>query len=83
MIHKGDPLCPGGQVGGPAEDRECLGNQGQTCPADDTPLECLDDYVGGGSHYWTLFCWKCDTRYTYDTYRFQLEAWPWARGGEP
>ena len=48
-------------------------------------LECLEDYIGGGSHYWVLNCSKCRKLFIYDTYRFKLEEiqlseW---RGGGP
>jgi hypothetical protein len=39
-------------------------------------LDCLNDYIGGGSHYWTLQCPACLTVYYYDTYRFMLQRDP-------
>jgi hypothetical protein len=48
---------------------------GKECPDDQNPLRCLEDYYGGGSHYWTLRCDKCGKRYTFDTYGFELRHW--------
>ena len=36
-------------------------------------LTTIEDYIGGGSHYWVLQCDVCKQKYTYDTYRFELE----------
>lgn len=71
---------PAGSGGDPSQERACIGNKGQVCPADNTPLDCIDDYIGGGSHYWHLQCRVCSADYTYDTYRFALE--PWDRSNE-
>jgi len=40
-------------------------------------LETMEDYYGGGSHYWCHICPMCHERYTYDTYGFTLRRWPW------
>lgn len=58
------------------EERICIGSQDQICKLDSNLLYCVNDYIGGGSHYWHLWCGKCGTHYVYDTYRFQLEVWP-------
>ena len=49
------------------------------CPKCDVSLRVAEDHYGGGSHYWTLVCDRCDTRYIWDTYRFELEEWPWKK----
>lgn len=46
-------------------------NHGKSCC--NQQLTTIQDHYGGGSHYWILYCEKCETFYTYDTYRFQLE----------
>jgi transcription elongation factor Elf1 len=43
------------------------------CPVCGSSLKVVDDWVGGGSHYWALACLSCGDRYAYDTYRFKLE----------
>lgn len=35
-------------------------------------LRCTGDNVGGGSHYWSLLCEECHTRYSYSSYDFVL-----------
>ena len=62
-------------VGTPGElvERICSGNADQVCPYCSSPLRCIDDYVGGGSHYWWLTCGPCYRDFVYDTYRFVLE----------
>lgn len=42
------------------------------CPDDGTPLETVEDYVGGGSHYWVYRCPECRKQYYFDTYSFEL-----------
>ena len=58
-------------------ERECAGNEGLICPFEHryapVPLTCLNDYIGGGSHYWHLQCPSCGREYAFDTYRFALE----------
>lgn len=54
---------------------ECSGNREQVCLDCTIPLECRNDYSGGGSHYWELHCPRCKERYTYDTYGFELTRW--------
>lgn len=44
----------------------------QMCPHCKTKLETTEDWIGGGSHYWTLKCKSCTREYTYDTYLFKL-----------
>ena len=61
-------------------ERECVGNEGLTCPFHQrytTPpaLDCLNDYIGGGSHYWHLACPECKREFVFDTYRFTLEPY--------
>lgn len=55
-------------------DRACVPH-GQDCPRCRRPLDCLDDYIGGGSHYWHLDCPLCKLEFTYDTYRSELCIW--------
>lgn len=38
----------------------------------DRVLETVEDYVGGGSHYWVLKCEFCKKEYSFDTYSFKL-----------
>ena len=45
----------------------------QDCPKCKIKLITLQDYLGGGSHYWYLFCTECGQEFQYDTYRFELE----------
>ena len=45
-------------------------------------LLTLEDYIGGGSHYWVLFCTECKKRFTFDTHRFELEEWEVSNGPE-
>jgi hypothetical protein len=62
----------------------CLWNgHEQFCPyckntmfgkAEQIPLRTIEDWFGGGSHYWLLECVICDRTFAYDTYRFVLEA---------
>ena len=40
----------------------------------DVVLVCLNDYIGGGSHYWSLQCPECWQQYYYDTYSFRLSV---------
>lgn len=51
---------------------DCIGTRDQECWRCHVPLACEDDYIGGGSHYWSLRCPACDERYDYDTYGFRL-----------
>lgn len=46
----------------------------QVCPQCNKSLDVFTNYVGGGSHYWHLYCMDCQQEYQYDTYRFCLEA---------
>ena len=77
MIHPAEPRDrepdPFWDQGTPAMARECIGNRGQSCPHCVIPLTCLNDYIGGGSHYWHLRCDQCEREYSFDTYRFKLE----------
>jgi hypothetical protein len=41
----------------------------------DKPLTTLEDYYGGGSHYWHLKCDHCNNEYVYDTYEFKLRKY--------
>ena len=45
----------------------------QKCELCDINLEALEDYFGGGSHYWHLKCPSCDQDCYFDTHRFILE----------
>lgn len=54
---------------------KCTGNQGLLCHIDAAPLFCIDDYAGGGSHYWFLFCQECKRLYTYSNYDYELREW--------
>lgn len=74
--------------GGPYNERECAGVPEKAfraadgkrdhellpvaCLTDGSPLSCIDDYIGGGSHYWTLICTVCQRIHYYDTYLFTL-----------
>jgi hypothetical protein len=62
-----------GSGGTTDEERVCIGNADQVCPGDGTPLDCAGDYIGGGSHYWSLQCRECWQAFYFDTYRFKLE----------
>ena len=73
-IHPGAKPCDVWDEGTSGYERACIGNREQVCPNDGTPLTCLDDYTGGGSHYWTLRCDTCQRGYYFDTYRFKLEG---------
>jgi hypothetical protein len=44
---------------------------GQNCPHCGSPLACVNDYIGGGSHYWML---RCDSHglFEYGTYDWKL-----------
>lgn len=45
---------------------------GQACPDCGDRLYATQDNIGGGSHYWTMTCRKCSSKFLYDTYRFKL-----------
>ena len=72
-------LDPSGNGGTSGEERICvppnLHSRGasEACPIDGTVLSCVNDYIGGGSHYWHLRCDQCSREYYFDTYRFCLE----------
>lgn len=42
------------------------------CPKCAGTLSSVEDYTGGGSHYWILKCGSCECRFSYDTYSFEL-----------
>lgn len=52
---------------------EYANTHNQKCPECAVSLRTLDDYFGGGSHYWHLECPSCKSQYYFDTYRFVLE----------
>ena len=45
---------------------------GQSCKKCKKKLTTVQDYIGGGSHYWLLKCNKCERFYAFDTYGFVL-----------
>ena len=48
----------------------------QSCLFCDGALECTEDYIGGGSHYYVFHCPACKRRFTLSTYDFTLREWP-------
>lgn len=44
------------------------------CVACGATVVIVEDWIGGGSHYWMLKCNKCGLKHQFDTYRFKLEA---------
>jgi hypothetical protein len=54
---------------------DCKDSYPQICPKCKQVMRCVEDHYGGGSHYWVHFCSRCDKRYEYDTYSFELREW--------
>lgn len=47
----------------------------QKCKLCGQKLRTVEDYIGGGSHYWLLMCDGCNKYYDYDTYAFELRGY--------